>query len=737
MLATPNESKAESVRRSRDQSAVRSHWSSPKDIVRSWWRAIKFAGRVRESGLFDESYYLSQYEKADRPWISPLFHYLVFGANKRVNPHPLFDGSYYLEQNPDIFSADINPLIHYLTFGNGRPHRLFDVEYYFRSCPERQGTVQPLIDYLNYGWRQGWNPHLLFDGRYYLSTNPDVEKAQISPLLHYARYGWLEGRNPHPLFDIEYYFTQCPQRRRKVEPLNDYLTYGWRQGWNPHPLFDGERYLSANPEVRSTDINPLVHYIEYGWQEGRSPHPLFDCGYYATHNPDIVDAPVNPLVHFVSRVSEFRVPDTGGSANPHPLFDVDYYLSQCPERRGKTNPLMDYVAFGWKQGWNPHPLFDGRFYLLKNPEIGSSGLSPLQHYVDAGWREGRNPHPLFDVGFYLSQNPDVERAAADPLIHFVLHGAREGRDPNPYFEVVYYLRENPDVQASGANPLIHFLTAGASEGRKPNPVFDPLRYSAKHSAASPNGVNPLVAYLSARPPFDLRNALMAELQTSKRPALDDDQNANPLVSVIVRCMVPLVFLEDAILSALLACSRSMEIILVLVDVHDAQSMTHLNNLERRYRFTVVRELDGKQDRAWTEGIQQARGQYIQLMEQDVLLAPGKIDLQIEELSADSGLDACMARYEICDADGIRHWDARRTLGATDPSSFYEEGASALPLHPALFRRRVFDQCGTEAIESGEGIQGLRAILSTRMTRLRYSSEVLSVQRMEGIGIGSE
>src|SRR5262245_58982686 len=101
MQATPDGPNVQSAKLSRDPSAARSHWSSPRDVavfMRTWLRAIKFAGRVRESGLFDTEYCLSQYKATAGIGRSPLLHYLVFGNDERVNPHPLFDVDYYVVQ---------------------------------------------------------------------------------------------------------------------------------------------------------------------------------------------------------------------------------------------------------------------------------------------------------------------------------------------------------------------------------------------------------------------------------------------------------------------------------------------------------------------------------------------------------------------------------------------------------------------------------------------------------------
>jgi hypothetical protein len=69
----------------------------------------------------------------------------------------------------------------------------------------------------------------VFDSQYYLERNPDVAAAGVDPLEHFLRYGWREGRDPHPLFQVQYYLASNPDVAAEgVNPLIHYLTTGWR-----------------------------------------------------------------------------------------------------------------------------------------------------------------------------------------------------------------------------------------------------------------------------------------------------------------------------------------------------------------------------------------------------------------------------------------------------------------------------------------------------------------------------
>jgi ADP-heptose:LPS heptosyltransferase/GT2 family glycosyltransferase len=86
----------------------------------------------------------------------------------------------------------------------------------------------------------------LFDGDYYLSSNPDVAALNYDPLMHYLELGAREMRNPNREFDAQSYVSRC-------------------------------RELGENPE------NPLLHFIRFKSGEqpqaaATAPEPEFLVG---------------------------------------------------------------------------------------------------------------------------------------------------------------------------------------------------------------------------------------------------------------------------------------------------------------------------------------------------------------------------------------------------------------------------------------------------------------------------
>ena len=80
-------------------------------------RLKKEEALIRPSGLFDETWYLSNNADIINSKIDPLHHYLLFGGFERRDPSPHFNSGWYLDTYNDVKKAGINPLVHYLEFG--------------------------------------------------------------------------------------------------------------------------------------------------------------------------------------------------------------------------------------------------------------------------------------------------------------------------------------------------------------------------------------------------------------------------------------------------------------------------------------------------------------------------------------------------------------------------------------------------------------------------------------------
>lgn len=72
---------------------------------------------IKNSGLFDELWYLQNNSDLCVADIDPVEHYVRFGVAEGRNPTSWFSNSDYLASNPDVARSSINPFFHYISSG--------------------------------------------------------------------------------------------------------------------------------------------------------------------------------------------------------------------------------------------------------------------------------------------------------------------------------------------------------------------------------------------------------------------------------------------------------------------------------------------------------------------------------------------------------------------------------------------------------------------------------------------
>lgn len=107
--------------------------------------------------------------------------------------------SYKLLENPSSISKKIiskKRKVSNLDYFLLQNSTLFDAKWYLQVYEDVQlKSLDPIIHYLQFGWKENRDPSKYFSTREYLDKNQDVKKAQINPLLHFLNYGLLEDRN--------------------------------------------------------------------------------------------------------------------------------------------------------------------------------------------------------------------------------------------------------------------------------------------------------------------------------------------------------------------------------------------------------------------------------------------------------------------------------------------------------------------------------------------------------------
>lgn len=178
---------------------------------------------------------------------------------------------------------------------------------------------------------------------------------------------------------------------------------------------------------------------------------------------------------------------------------------------------------------------------------------------------------------------------------------------------------------------------------------------------------------------------------------EEQEQAGPLVSVVIPCYNQARYLYESISSVLAACSHPLEII--VVDDGSTDGRTDRLLLEAEQMAPGVVRIHRQKNQglsgARNTGIAMAQGQFIQLLDADDLLAPNKIDVQVAQLQVNPDLDVSVCNFLLCD-ESRTHFskpeEAIARFDLTEQDFLYRwERGFAIPIHCGVFRRRAFKE----------------------------------------------
>ncbi len=219
-------------------------------------------------------------------------------------------------------------------------------------------------------------------------------------------------------------------------------------------------------------------------------------------------------------------------------------------------------------------------------------------------------------------------------------------------------------------------------------------------------------------------------QVKKLPAYLGDlpppiQSAHsaPDVSIIIPCYNQGQFLQESITSALLSYQGTKEIIVVDDGSTDARTPHYLADAEALAPGVVriLRQTNQGLSGARNNGVAEARGSFIQFLDADDLLAPGKLDAQVAQLRSNPSIDVSICNFLLCD-------DSRTVFSKPDEAIAHVrleledflyrwERGFVIPIHCGLFRRGILEAFDTEAVAKEDWLFWVG--LSLQQARMAY------------------
>jgi hypothetical protein len=271
---------------------------------------------IAASSLFDAGWYAERYPDVALVGLPPFEHYLQIGALLQRDPHPVFNSEYYSQQQEtiakshlfsaawytrqyaDVRASGLTPIQHYVRFGallQRDPSPLFSTSYYRQQIPDDDSAHRnPLMHYLVHGWQNGLRPNPDFDPREYLKRHPDVAAAGVEPFGHYISHGGRESLE----IDFDGFPTKSPSLLRRVVTAKNKIFRFFSLAVRVHRsgVFDGAWYLRQNPSLVGTKWPAIYHYIKRGCVE--DPCRNFCAQEYLHMNPDVARARIPAILHY-------------------------------------------------------------------------------------------------------------------------------------------------------------------------------------------------------------------------------------------------------------------------------------------------------------------------------------------------------------------------------------------------------------------------------------------------------
>lgn len=613
-------------------------------------RSQKVRTAIVSLGIFDAEWYLSFYPDVADSGMDPLDHFTAFGDREGRSPHPLFDAQWYLERYPDVAAAGVSPVLHYIERGasEGRdPGPYFSTSFYWannRSIAIVGGN--PLAHFVaQWGAERGpttraailkrsedrrHDPHPLFDLRWYLSSYGKLIPDHVNPVAYHAATGHKKGWDTHPLIDSAWYRRAYPERADAPCVLQDYLAASTAEVRCPSPLFDRQWYIDTYRDSLDPGRDPLVDYVLDGCEAGRLPHPLFASSWYVARHRRAAKYPGGPLCHF-------REIGSGRGASPHPLFDMAYFVERYPEAaQDPGGPLVYYLLNGTESALQPHPLFDPRWYVACNPEANDIPTTPLTHFLGYGIWHDRDPHPLFDTEWYLRNYPQARQPFVHPLVHYLEKGSSLNYWPTAFFDPQFYAANCLD--SAGTDPLIHFARFGLERGKAPN--ADAL--ATLHSPPAPDVYHAsgctysdyvraigltsrlvLACDATKRDPVAYAYYLKCLTANASKWRIPANKSKRPLVSVILPTYNGLHF-TIACIESIGRFLPAIQFELIVADNVSTDATESV--LRQRTDIRYIRHPENLGFlRSCNRAARFAKGEFIFLLNNDTLVAPGWLD----------------------------------------------------------------------------------------------------------------
>lgn len=199
---------------------------------------------IRESGLFDQQWYLSKYSDVGLSGIDPISHYILIGARLGRDPSPDFYAKGYLEDNPEVKKTGMQALQHYLTFGRTERRQVSSVPVHASRSQDVRHVAKDTPPQSNLGTHQPLDTAVIISG-----------ESEKKPGFRYRVLRYAEAFRAVG-FTTE--VVSCEQIKKHLGEISRArLLVIWRSRWSPE-IKAAIEAAKANGAVTVYDLDDLM-----------------------------------------------------------------------------------------------------------------------------------------------------------------------------------------------------------------------------------------------------------------------------------------------------------------------------------------------------------------------------------------------------------------------------------------------------------------------------------------------
>lgn len=180
-----------------------------------------------------------------------------------------FDESWYLERYPDVKNMDIDPAEHFLWLGQkiGRhpSSNMTNAEYFSATAQSKFSEIQKENKKINY------------------CDDLEIQLSQDNNKMEFVSQSdadLIQKIHDTRLFDSTWY-AENYNLPPNVEPIHHFISSGLQSGYDPSANFSSERYLAAYSDVSNAGLNAFEHYLYAGRAEYRGIFSLLTADSYS------------------------------------------------------------------------------------------------------------------------------------------------------------------------------------------------------------------------------------------------------------------------------------------------------------------------------------------------------------------------------------------------------------------------------------------------------------------------